>query len=143
MGIHAQNHEMLLTPEAVWSEVEPLRATLSDLLGTAQFMVRPPYGKTTPTVRSQLDAPVILWSVDPQDWADSDTDRQVAHILSQVKDGDIILLHDVYPSSVDTALQVVDGLLSRGFCLVTVEQLFALRGIEPEPGEVYRCLPPQ
>lgn len=143
VGIHAQNHEMLTTPGAIWTEVEPLRDTLSGLLGSAQFMVRPPYGKTTSEVRGQLDAPVILWSVDPQDWADTDTDRQVFHILSQVEDGDIILLHDVYPSSVDTALRVVDGLLGQGFCFVTVEELFALRGIEPQPGEVYRCLPPQ
>lgn len=143
VGVHAQNHEMLTTPEAIWTEVEPLRDTLSGLLGSAQFMVRPPYGKTTSEVRGQLDAPVILWSVDPQDWADTDTDRQVFHILSQVEDGDIILLHDVYPSSVDTALRVVDGLLGQGFCFVTVEELFALRGIEPQPGEVYRCLPPQ
>ena len=143
VGVHAQNHEMLTTPGAIWTEVEPLRDTLSGLLGTAQFMVRPPYGKTTSEVRGQLDAPVILWSVDPQDWADTDTNRQVSHILSQVEDGDIILLHDVYPSSVDTALQVVDELLGQGFCFVTVEELFALRGIEPQPGKVYRCLPPQ
>ena len=54
---------------------------------------------------------------------------------------DIILLHDIYPSSVDTALQVVDALLARGFHFVTVEQLFAIRGVTPENGKVYRRLP--
>ena len=143
VGIHAQNHEMLTTPGAIYSEVEALRDILSGLLGTSDFMVRPPYGKTTSEVRSQLGAPIILWSVDPEDWADTNTDRQTAHIVSQVKDGDIILLHDVYPSSVDTALRVVDALLGQGFCFVTVEELFALRGIQPQPGETYRRLPPQ
>lgn len=143
VGIHAQNHNMFTTPEAIYSEVEPLRDTLSGLLGISEFMVRPPYGKTTSEVCGQLGGPVILWSVDPEDWADTNTDRQVAHIVAKAKDGDIILLHDVYPSSVDTALRVVDALLSQGFCFVTVEELFTLRGIQPQPGETYRCLPPQ
>ena len=81
--------------------------------------------------------------MDPEDWSDTDTERQTEQILRQAKDGDIILLHDVYPSSVDTALAVVDALLARGFTFVTVEQLFALRGVEPSPGERYRCLPEQ
>ena len=33
-------------------------------------------------------------------------------------------------------------LLERGYCFVTVEQLMARRGIEPEDGAVYRQFPP-
>ena len=143
VGIHAQNHNMLVSPETVGTEVIPLRNTLAGLLGHSDFMVRPPYGKTTQEVRARLGAPVILWSVDPEDWSDTDTRRQVTHIVSRVKDGDIILLHDVYPSSVETALQAVDLLRKRGFYFVTVEELFALRGVEPQEGEIYRCLPMQ
>lgn len=84
----------------------------------------------------------MLWSVDPEDWSDRDTARQVSVILDNTQDGDIILLHDIYPASVDTALQVVDALMARGFHFVTVEQLFAIRGKTPENGEVYRRLPP-
>ena len=143
VGIHAQNHNILVSPETVGTEVIPLRNTLAGLLGHSDFMVRPPYGKTTQAVRARLGAPVILWSVDPEDWSDTDTRRQVTHIVSRVKDGDIILLHDVYPSSVETALQAVDLLRKRGFYFVTVEELFALRGVEPQEGEIYRCLPMQ
>ena len=140
VGIHAQNHEVILTSEAVAREVEPLRDTLAGLLGRRDFMVRPPYGKTSAQARAAMGAPVILWSVDPEDWSDTDTRRQSEHILSRVKDGDIILLHDVYPSSVDTALTVADALLERGFSLVTVEQLFAVRGRRAQPGEVYHSV---
>ena len=62
--------------------------------------------------------------------------------LDETEDGDIILLHDIYPASVDTALQVVDALMARGFHFVTVEELFAIRGEKPENGKVYRHLPP-
>lgn len=143
VGIHSQNHKMLteLQGAALYWEVDELRHTLSELLGRREFMVRPPYGLISPAVCRGADGPVILWSVDPEDWADEDTARQVDHIVSRVEDGDIILLHDIYPTSVDTALQVVDELLKRGFYFVTVEELFELRGVQPEKGVVYRSLP--
>jgi len=143
VGIHSQNHKMLteLTGGTLYWEVDQLRHTLSDLLGRSDFMVRPPYGLINDSVCRSIEGPVILWSVDPEDWSDRDTARQVDHIVGRVKDGDIILLHDIYPSSVETALQVVDRLLAEGFFFVTVEELFELRGITPEKGKVYRSLP--
>ena len=43
--------------------------------------------------------------------------------MKHVDDGDIILLHDVYDTSVDAALQVVDILTKQGYTFVTVEEL--------------------
>ena len=54
VGIHAQNHQMLLSPEAVAREVIPLRETLAGLLGRRDFMVRPPYGKTSAQARAAV-----------------------------------------------------------------------------------------
>lgn len=142
VGIHSQNHLVLteLKGAALTREVEELRDTLFRLLGRRDFMVRPPYGLADSRVCKAVGGPVILWSVDPEDWSDRDTARQVAHITGRVEDGDIILLHDIYPASVDTALQTVDELLGEGFYFVTVEELFRLRGITPEQGAVYRSL---
>ena len=81
---------------------------------------------------------MILWSVDPEDWKDDDIDRIVAAVVEHVSDGDIILLHDLFPSSAQAALRVVDTLLARGCCFVTVEQLMAERGVTPEVGARYR-----
>ena len=63
-------------------------------------------------------------------------------ILRQVKDGDIILMHDIFDTSVTAALAAVDQLLAQGYQLVTVEELFAQRGQDPQPGAVYCSLPP-
>ena len=125
-----------------YAEVDQLRETLTALLGRTDFMLRPPYGMMSPAAQARAAAPIILWSVDPEDWSDRDTGRQTAAILDNVKDGDIILLHDIYPASVDTALQVVDALMVQGYHFVTVEELFAIRGRTPEQGAVYRRLPP-
>ena len=105
-------------------------------------MLRPPYGLISENLCKWAKYPIILWSVDPEDWSDHNVERQVAEVLAQVEDGDIILLHDIYYASVETAFQVMDELMKRGFRLVTVEELFAIRGKEPEAGAVYRSLPP-
>ena len=82
---------------------------------------------------------IVLWSVDPEDWKDQDTGRVVGSVLSHVEDGSIILLHDIYDSSVDAALQIADALSGQGYCFVTVEQLLQAKGIQPQDGTVYRC----
>ena len=98
---------------------------------------RPVSSMVDAAVKKMARCPIIQWSIDPEDWSDTDTQRQVAHIVNQAKDGDIILLHDIYPSSVETALQVVDKLLAEGFYFVTVDELFAASEIGLEDGQVY------
>ena len=144
IGLHTYHHKSLdqLNAAGFYAEVDSLRATLTALVGREEFMLRPPYGMMNAATQARAAAPIVLWSVDPEDWSDRDTARQVAVITEEARDGDIILLHDIYPSSVDTALQVVDTLMARGFHFVTVEQLFAIRGQTPENGKVYRRLPP-
>lgn len=144
IGLHTYHHKMLdhLNATDFYAEVDQLRTTLSALLGRQSFMLRPPYGMMNAATQARASAPIVLWSVDPEDWSDRNTDRQTAVILDKIQDGDIILLHDIYPASVDTALRVVDALMAKGYHFVTVEQLFAIRGITPENGTVYRKLPP-
>ena len=144
VGIHSQNHKVLaeLNTQQLYDEVEVLDQMLTDLLGERAFMLRPPYGLISDELCKWAKHPIILWSVDPEDWSDHDVERQVAQVVGQAEDGDIILLHDIYYASVETALQTVDALMEKGFCFVTVEELFALRKTEPEAGTVYRCLPP-
>lgn len=144
VGIHSQRHRVLtgLSDAQLRDEVETLNDTLSNLLGGDSLMLRPPYGLVDDGLLRRVGHPIILWSVDPEDWSDHDVQRQTAHILDRVQDGDIILLHDIYDTSVETALQVADALLKKGFRLVSVEELFALRGETAEAGAVYRSLPP-
>lgn len=144
IGMHTAHHKILagLNGADFYAEVDELRFVLVALLGEEDFMLRPPYGMISAAGQSRAAAPIILWSVDPEDWSDHNTQREVAHIVENARDGDIILLHDIYDASVDAALEVVDQLMAKGYTFVTVEELFAIRGIEPEDGKVYRKLPP-
>ena len=89
-------------------------------------------------MKSQIPMPMVQWSVDPRDWESRNTDKVVRAVLSQVQPGDIILLHDIYATSVDAALQIVDALTEQGYWFVTVEELLELNGVEPKAGTLYR-----
>ena len=140
IGVHTYEHVIItdLSRRDFDLQVGKTRALLTDVLGEGDFWLRPPYGIVDDSVAKWSDCPLILWSVDPEDWKDDDVNRIVAAVVEHVEDGDIILMHDIYHSSVEAALRVVDTLLGRGYCFVTVEQLMEERGITPEHGVQYR-----
>lgn len=140
IGIHTYDHVELkgLSREDFDLQVGKTRALITQLVGEGNYWLRPPYGLMDRQADQWCGGPVILWSVDPEDWKDDDIDRIVAAVVEHVSDGDIVLLHDLFPSSAQAALRVVDTLLARGCCFVTVEQLMAERGVTPEVGARYR-----
>jgi len=143
VGIHTYEHVKLagLSHQDFDLQVGRTRALITVLLGEGNYWLRPPYGQIDQTAKDWCGGPVILWSVDPEDWKDEDVGRIVSAVVDHASDGDIILMHDLFPSSEQAALQVVDALLAKGFCFVTVEQLMAERGVVPEPGRAYRKIP--
>ena len=140
IGVHTFDHVALkgLSRRDFDLQVGKTRAVLADLLGEGEFWLRPPYGLIDQAAASWAGGPLILWSVDPEDWKDLDVDR----IVEQVSEGDIILMHDIFASSEEAALRVVDALLAKGYCFVTVEQLMEQRGAAPEAGARCRAFPP-
>ena len=144
IGVHTFDHVALkgLSRRDFDLQVGKTRAVLADLLGEGEFWLRPPYGLIDQAAASWAGGPLILWSVDPEDWKDHDVDRIVAAVVEHVSDGDIILMHDIFASSEEAALRVVDALLAKGYCFVTVEQLMEQRGAAPEAGARCRAFPP-
>ena len=128
--------------ETVLRMAEEGHQVLTHLLGPVDFMVRPPYGFVDDNLKAWADAPILCWDVDTLDWQDKAPDRIVQTILDETRDGSIILMHDIFPTSVEAALRAVDALLEEGFRFVTLEELFFLRGITPEKGQVYLSLYP-
>ena len=80
--------------------------------------------------------------MDPHDWEVHNRQAIENAVLKQVKDGDIILLHDMSTASVDAALDIVDALLKQDYEFVTVSELARLRGLRPKGGTVYQKFPP-
>ena len=143
IGVHTYDHVLMteLKRGEYDAQVARTRAELERILGPGTYWLRPPYGIVNDSVIAWADGPLILWSVDPEDWKDGDVERIVQTVTGRVKDGDIILMHDIYHTSVEAALAIVDELQEAGFCFVTVEQLMELRRVEPEAGGRYTCFP--
>ena len=139
IGIHTYDHVKLtgLNKTDFDAQVDRTRSILKGVLGHNDFLLRPPYGMTDNGVKTWAGCPIILWSIDPEDWKDQNAPREVRQIVSEAKDGDIILMHDIFSASVDAALQVIDQLHARGFLFCTIDELYAARHIDLEPGEVY------
>ena len=139
VGNHTWSHVKLqgAGSAAIRSEVEKTDAALRELLGGGGYWLRPPYGLIRQDERELIRVPMVHWSVDPKDWEVLNTPTVVRSVLNTVKPGDIILLHDIYPTSVDAALQIVDALEAQGYWFVTVEELLALNGIQARAGEMY------
>ena len=139
IGIHTYDHVMLtgLNAADFSAQVDRTRTVLKNALGHNDFLLRPPYGMVDDGVKRRAGCPIILWSVDPEDWDDKNTDRIVEHVGSRAKDGDIILLHDIYPTSVEAALRIVDALHQKGFYFLTVDELAAQRRLSLKAGSTY------
>lgn len=141
IGLHGYSHKCMKNMCQADIEQELTRAT--DLLpaGCQVIFLRSPGGLYSNYVRSaakKLDLSILSWSVDPKDWAKTDANAIEKEVIDHVRDGDIILLHDMSDSSVKATLMIIDELLEEGFRFVTVSELARAKGITPVPGAEYR-----
>lgn len=136
VGNHTWSHVRLTNPETAGQEIRMTEKALEELLGEEDFWLRPPYGLIDGDV--EVSVPMVKWSVDPRDWESRNTAQVVRTVLRDAGPNSIILLHDIYPSSVKAALEIVDALEEEGYWFVTVEELLRLNGVAPEAGVMYR-----
>lgn len=114
--------------------------------GCNPVFFRPPGGIVTDGVRQVADVrqlAILSWSVDPKDWATTSVGNIETAVFQHVKDGDIILLHDMSISSVQAALDIIDVLQSRGYQFLTVSELAKQRHVPIRPGKIYERFPPK
>lgn len=143
IGLHTWDHVQLkgMTQGQIQTQLKKCRDCLQAIVGPEEFMVRPPYGFVDDTLKTCIGSPIICWSVDTEDWKHQNVGHIVQTVTHEVKDGSIILMHDIFDTSVEAALQCVDQLMAQGYYFVTIDQFFALRGQEPQNGTVYLDFP--
>ena len=139
VGSHTWNHVRLqgVSRETLQREVGRTEETLEALLGGGPYWLRPPYGAVDAADRELLQVPMIKSSIDPRDWEKLNTAQVKAAVLENSAPNLIILLHDIYDTSVDAALEIVDTLQGEGYRFVTVQELLEANGIQPEAGVLY------
>ena len=142
IGLHGYSHDPMsdMSKSQVTGEIQKTAA----LLPCDVRFLRPPGGKyneATIAAARKAGLAILSWSLDPKDWACDDAAIIMERVVEKVKDGDVILLHDMSDSSVTAALRIVDRLEARGFRFVTVSELAKIKGVILTPGKVYTGFP--
>lgn len=136
---HTMYHQNLIriSAGAAKDDIAEAVEVFNDILGHAPALTRPPYGNINNAVRDNVGTPMILWSVDTLDWKSKNIDDILAVTKEQVHDGAIILMHDIYDTTVDAVPAVIDELRKDGYDFVTVPELAKIRGVDLESGTAY------
>jgi len=139
IGNHTWEHPNMTTiPEQyVPEQLSMGQEAISAATGKTPKLWRPAGGLTDDAVNQQaakFGLAGILWDVIPFDWInDSNTAATRYMLMTQIKPGSVVLLHDSYSSTVDLVEQFIPVLKANGYHLVTVSQLLGDRAA----GSVY------
>lgn len=132
IGSHTYNHRNLnlLSDVALMDEVKKTNEAIKEVIGTSPILLRPPYGNLTDHGKELANMSIVLWNIDPLDWKYKDKNRVAQEIIEHAHDGAIVLVHDIYKSSVDGALLAMEELQKQGYAFVTINEMAQLRGIK-------------
>lgn len=125
IGVHCMEHRDLTREpeEEAVRQLMDTAAMIGAVTGRTPEYIRPPFGKWSSGLQEAVPMETVLWSVDSLDWKLQDTDRIVRRVLKDTEDGDIILMHDEFQTSVEAAMEIIDNLLAKGYTFVTVDEL--------------------
>lgn len=125
IGSHSYKHQQMtkLQEGTVLDSIEKNSELIASITGKYPLYLRPPYGDWNDTLENDVNMTTVFWTVDSLDWKYQNTAKTVRKILKDTDDGDIILMHDIFKTSVDAALEVIDTLEKEGYTFVTVDEL--------------------
>ena len=139
IGSHTYSHINMKkeTIGKVKDEIKKTRNIYNKITGSNLTLVRPPYGAYNENVLKNISYPLITWNIDTNDWRYHDVSYIVEHIMSNASDGSIILMHDAYETSLEALKVVLPKLYAKGYQVVTVSDLVAIKGAKLENNHVY------
>ena len=144
---HTYEHKNItkLGADQVKAQLTKTNQIVSNTCQVSPVLMRPPGGaKNAASLNAvgDLGMASILWSVDTLDWKTRNKQKTIDAVLNHIKDGDIVLMHDLYTTTAEAAEVIIPELVKRGYQLVTVSEMAAFRG-GIEPGRSYSSFRPQ
>lgn len=125
IGNHTYHHVNLkeLSQKEAEQEIQKAGDKIYESTGICTAFVRPPFGEWKKNLDLDMAMIPVSWNIDSLDWTTENTEKIIKRVVKDVGEDDIILMHDVYKTSVEAALQIVDILKERGYEFVTVDKL--------------------
>lgn len=139
IGNHSFSHGYYtrMTKKEIRQQIKKCNTSVKKTVGEKPVITRTPGGSVSDTIKSAASMPVILWNVDTLDWKTRNADSVYAKVMNHAKDGNVILMHDLYASTAEASKRFIPKLVEQGFQLVTVEEMALLKGRKLQPGKVY------
>lgn len=141
VGSHSNAHKDLskLKRSALLQDLQTADDAFTAAMGRSPTLVRPPYGSVNKTVKYSTGRSMITWTVDTLDWSSRDAQTVIDYVKGLGSlDGEIVLMHSTYESTVDAVRELVPWLQEQGYQLVTVSELMAYYyGELLEPNQFY------
>ena len=139
IGNHTYNH-LLLTKydeNKIRSEIEDTSEVIYSATKKRPKLLRPSYGSVNNKIKKVANMPIIIWDIDTLDWKYHNSKMITSRVVNKVRDGDIILMHDIYSASLNALSNIIPILQDNGYEFVTIDELFYYKGISLENGKVY------
>ena len=139
IGNHTYDHANLnkLGAYGVRTEVNKCSNAVYAAAGVYPMIGRPPYGSVNQTVRNAVNIPWFNWNVDTLDWKNRDANYVYNYVINNVKDGQVILMHDLHPTTAQAMVKAIPKLHEMGYQLVTIDEMAKVKGgYENVPGYV-------
>ena len=129
IGNHTFNH-LLLTKykeNVIKDEIDKTSSVIFEVTGRYPKLLRPSYGVYNNIVKKIGNMPIIIWDIDTLDWKYHNSKRIASRVINKVKDGDIILMHDIYSATANSLNIIIPELQNRGYTFVPIPELFYAR----------------
>ncbi|MBP5493279.1 MAG: polysaccharide deacetylase family protein [Clostridiales bacterium] len=136
LGNHTYSHQVLTDVgyEDAYSQLERCDEQIMNKVGQKATSIRPPTGagqnqKALFDYGIANNEYIVNWSCCPEDWLEKnkDPDYIATYVIEHAVDGDIVLLHDVHQTTMQSLPKMLQGLKDEGFIFVTVSELLQAR----------------
>jgi peptidoglycan-N-acetylglucosamine deacetylase len=135
---HSWFHDDLttLSADAVRRDLTRTNRRLIRLTGERPAIFRPPYGAINPQIRqiaADLDLRTVTWDADSLDWTSPGCEEIVRVVMTRVRPGAIVLLHDGGGNRRQTVCalpRIIRKLRGRGYRFVTTSKAVKKRSAE-------------
>ncbi len=138
---HTYSHTILTSAgyDTIVNQINSTNTAVYNVTGKYPNIVRAPGGEVNSRVLNTVNYPFVGWDVDTLDWSSRNASSVVSKIKNNVRNGSIVLMHDLYSSTASATETIVPWLVNRGYCLVTVSELMEYKNIDFHGGKVYHC----
>ena len=114
---------------------------ISEIAGQRVTAFRSPGGLTTKEILDECKYEHLTsyyWTIDTRDWDSRDATQIYNTVMSNVKNGDIILMHEIYDATADAVEKIIPALQKQGYQIVSCKDLVISKsGYAPEIGVEY------